>query len=109
MNNDRRKHRRLNLHLPVFLSRANGDFMSSETVNISTNGFYCRTKQAFTPGETLRCVISLQCDRSPGAEEGLCLDADVEVVRVIATGSDSDFGMGCQIQNYRIALGAKDR
>ncbi|HVO96545.1 MAG TPA: PilZ domain-containing protein [Bryobacteraceae bacterium] len=101
MNGDQRKRHRLGLRLPVLLTRANGDqSISSETLNISTDGFYCTTPEAFAPGERLHCRITLPNERV--TSPGLYLDAEVEVVRVAVSMLDSGFGYGCRILEYRL-------
>ena len=109
MGADQRKFHRLGLRLPVWLSRRNGEHpIASETLNISTEGFYCTTSEPFAPGETLRCRISLPDDRTSHKEAGhkeagLYLDADVEVLRVtVGAQSDSGFGIACRIREYRL-------
>jgi hypothetical protein len=104
MGADQRKYHRLGLRLPVWLSRRNGEHpIASETLNISTEGFYCTTSEPFAPGERLRCRISLPDDRTSHKEAGLYLDADVEVLRVTVTAQrDSGFGIACRIREYRL-------
>jgi hypothetical protein len=108
MNGERRKHHRLAVRLPVLLSRPNGEPpTASETVNISSDGFYCTTSQPFIPGERLRCIISLRQGRQ--AEPYQYLDAEVEVVRIIAPQRESGFGIGCRIWDYRLMRVADTR
>ena len=104
MGADQRKFHRLALRLPLWLSRRNDEHpIASETLNISTEGFYCTTSEPFAPGERLRCRISLPDDRASNKEAGLYLDADVEVLRVsVPAQRDAGFGIACRIREYRL-------
>ncbi len=99
MNGDQRKRQRLKLHLTVLFTRGDGAPVPSETLDISTDGFYCTTPEPFAPGERLHCQIALP------NEAGLYLDADVEVVRVAVSQRESGFGYGCRILEYRLRSG----
>lgn len=97
---ERRKDARLELRVPVVLfGAACENPVLSETVNISKNGFYCATKEPFAPGDRLRCLLSISapCDST---ESELCLDAEIEVMRVLV--DTSGFGLGCRIGEYHI-------
>jgi len=104
MGADQRKFHRLGLRLPVWLSRRNGEQpIASETLNISTEGFYCTTSEPFAPGERLLCRISLPEERASNKETGLYLDADVEVLRVtVEAQREAGFGIACRIREYRL-------
>jgi hypothetical protein len=104
MGADQRKFHRLGLRLPVWLSRRNGEHpIASETLNISTEGFYCTTSEPFAPGERLRCRITLPEDRVSNKETGLYLDADVEVLRVTVDAQhEGGFGVACRIREYHL-------
>lgn len=105
MNGDQRKRHRLALRLPLLLSRLNSEQhpIATETLNISTDGFYCTTPEPFAPGERLRCLISLRDDLRVPGEAQMYLDADVEVVRIVARNTESGFGYGCRILDYRLS------
>jgi hypothetical protein len=106
-NKERRTRTRLRLRLPVFFLRSEDDGpLQTETVDISNNGFYCITPHPFAPGERLACVIGIPVRSGPTLEckDQLCLQAEVEVVRIVVT-NDNGFGVGCRISDYRVLAG----
>jgi hypothetical protein len=75
--------------------------VASETVNISTNGFYCTTKEPFALGARLRALLSIP-PPNDSMEGELYLDANIEVMRVCAIDVASVFGLGCRIAEYQV-------
>jgi hypothetical protein len=99
---ERRKHARLTLRVRVLIRSAEfKDPVPSETVNISTNGFYCTTKEPFAPGDRLRALLSIP-PPDDSIEGELYLDANIEVMRVCAINVASVFGLGCRIAEYQV-------
>ena len=99
---ERREHARLNLRIPVLLCWAESkNPVPSETVNISSKGFYCTTKEPFAPGDRLRALLSLPAPSESKGNE-LYLDAKVEVMRVLMDNDASGFGLGCRIAGYHV-------
>jgi hypothetical protein len=102
VNMERRKHARWKLRLRVLIfGAASKGLVPSETVNISTNGFYCTTKEPFVPGDRLRALLSIP-PPNDSMEGELYLDADVEVMRVCAIDVAAVFGLGCRIAEYQV-------
>lgn len=99
---ERRKHTRLKLRIPVLLSWAESQNpVRSETMDISSKGFYCTTKEPFAPGDRMRALLSIPAAYDFTDSE-LYLDAEVEVMRVLVDNVTSGFGLGCRIGKYHI-------
>jgi hypothetical protein len=103
---ERRKFKRLPLHLPVRLSRPKASPIHCTTENISSEGFYCVSPDPVVPGERLDVEIALPA-HSPGRYESrVRLKCQAVVVRVHSTWLGSGFGIGCRIENYSFRLQA---
>lgn len=103
MTPDRRKHERLDLRLPVILSRAgNGTIVRTETRNISRDGFFCLTEEPFAPGERLRCLLLLPALSGKSTVPSACLEGDVEVIRIVTDEESGKFGIGCALHDYQL-------
>jgi hypothetical protein len=98
---ERRKRTRIALHWPVYLYRDPGyPSVESMTENLTSNGFYCVTKEPFQPGEHLECLIAIPEGAFSYAAAPIRLQCRVKVVRVESqTGS---FGLGCAIEDYEL-------
>jgi hypothetical protein len=101
--NERRKRLRLRLRVPVLLTAESEFPLRTETADISNNGFYCNTMQPFVPGDILACLIELPANSSGAfdSNDRFYLEAKVEVVRIVVN-SNSGFGVGCAIREYRV-------
>jgi len=99
---ERREHARLKLRIPVLLSwEESKNPVRSETLDISSRGFYCTTKEPFAPGDRLRALLSIPAAYDPKVSD-LYLDAEVEVMRVIIDNVISGFGLGCRIADFHV-------
>jgi hypothetical protein len=98
---ERRKHSRLKLRISVLLWAESKNPVRSETIDISSEGFYCTTSEPFAPGDRLRCLLSIQAP-SDSVESELNLDAEVEVMRVLIDNDTSGYGLGCRIAEYHL-------
>jgi PilZ domain len=103
MIDERRKRERLRLRLPVLLLRADSNTpISSETANISNDGFYCETPEPLSPGEKLTCLLALPTQPSISAPgDPFYIEGQVDVVRLVGDNA-TGFGIGCRICQYRI-------
>jgi PilZ domain-containing protein len=102
---DRRRRKRVPLHWPVRLFRQPGArTVESATENLSSEGFYCISKEPFKRGDRLQCVMVLPGESVGSSEPFLLLQGHVTVTRVeyLASG----FGLGCHIEDYALLTGA---
>ena len=99
---ERREHSRLKLRIPVLLSwEESKNPVRSETLDISSRGFYCTTKEPFAPGDRLRALLSIPAAYD-SVDSDLYLEAEVEVMRVMMDNVISGFGLGCRIADYHV-------
>lgn len=75
---------------------------SAETRDVSSEGFFCFVDEPFAIGERLRCLILLPDPAGRDTGSGMCIDAQVEVIHILADSSRSLFGIGCQTHSFRI-------
>lgn len=96
---ERRVQERLGLRCPMLLFRnSDTEPVRAATVNISSKGIYWVSEIPFAPLERLRCMIFITPDGFRASARQICLDCQVEVVRMehIAAG----FGTGARIRRY---------
>jgi len=98
---ERRKRTRIALHWPVYLYRDPGaPPVESTTENLTSNGFYCVSKEPFQLGEQLECVIAIPVGAFGYSAEPIRLQCRVKVMRV--EGQTDGFGLGCSIEDYEL-------
>lgn len=67
------------------------------------DGFFCRTQEAFAPGDRLTFLLLLpSAIKDSEANRATCLQGTAEVVRVIASASGCSFSIGCRLNVYRV-------
>lgn len=101
---ERRKRCRLDLHLDVRLqtgSDATARTLEGKTQNISTDGFYCILRAPLTPGDWIKCIVTIPLHHPVRGESDLCLSCDAQVVRVEQADA-GQYGVACRIDNYTI-------
>jgi hypothetical protein len=97
MSDDRRQRPRLRLSLGVQLCRGEGHAaVRTETDNLSSEGFYCTSREPFSPGDRLECDLFIPGTGS--GSPGLVLNRSVKVVRVEIRGLEPGFGIACRFE-----------
>ncbi len=104
---ERRRRPRLSLTLPLVLIRPGTQTtIATQTENVSSDGFYCLSEHQFWPDEILKCEMCLPGDEiSSVPEDGLLVNCEVRVVRVVSTGLQS-FGVACHLDQYTVSRSA---
>jgi hypothetical protein len=103
---ERRKRKRIALHWPVYLHRDSGArSVESITVNLTSNGFYCISKEPFHLGEQLECVNAIPAGAFGYSEAPIRLQCRVKVMRV--ENQSENFGLGCYIEDYELLMSSK--
>jgi hypothetical protein len=98
---ERRKRKRVALHWPVCLFRQPAtQSVWSVTDNLSSDGFYCVSRESFQPGERLKCLIVIRGGGLGGVESAARLACHVTVIRV--EDLYNGFGLGCHIDDYAL-------
>ncbi len=100
---EKRQAKRLNVHWPVRLVRADGSMLETVSENISSSGFYCYTAQQLVPGEELNCYFTIPLYNVSGAGERVELACRTVVARVVSL--PERYGAGCRIEEYALISG----
>ena len=103
---ERRKRKRVALHWPVRLFRgAATPSVESTTENLTSNGFYCHSREPFEIGESLECIIAIPSGSFGYAGSPISLQCRVRVTRV--EDQSDGFGLGCYIEDYDLLVNAR--
>ncbi len=98
---DRRRRYRARVHWPVQFERPEGsDLWISETQDLSSDGFYCRSKAVFSEGELVDCTLEVPTHRRQASGETLRVRCKVRIVRVDEPDSQGFRGIACRIEEY---------
>lgn len=81
--------------------------ISSETDNVSSDGFYFRARERFSPGEELECLILIPTFDPFLVNKNLDLRCRVRVMAVEVLEGNEGFGVECHIENYSFASTVK--
>ena len=104
MNAERRGRSRLKLRCGIRLCRAaDRTIVSTETVDLNSEGFYCLSDQPFSPGELLECELLVPVSKMGLHGSSLALHRRAKVVRVEIRGLERGFGIACQFEDLRAA------
>ena len=100
MTENRRRRPRLKLAYAVQLCRP-GDALpvNTQTENLSSEGFYCKSDQPFSPGEHLECSLLIPPPEFGSRRPNLILHRRVSVVRVEIKGLEPGFGIACKFED----------
>jgi hypothetical protein len=103
-NTDRRSRARLRLSWTIYLLRSTGVCpLESRTVNISSGGFYCLTREPFMIGEYIQCTIMIPSFGSERRNGHIGLRCQATVLRVDVL-EEVKFGIACRIDDYTLAI-----
>jgi hypothetical protein len=107
---ERRKFERLQLHLPLQFSLANGPrIIDCFTENISSEGVYFVSSHSLSAGEQLEIDLLLAPYNTGHTLPKLHLRCRAQVVRVDSSCPGLGFGIACRIDSYDIRFGGADR
>jgi len=96
---ERRKRERMELQCPVQIFREpEGRALEATTVNLSSDGVYWISADAFPPGERIQCSIFITPPGFRAPKIPLYLHCRVRVVRVEDT--EVGFGVACRIEQF---------
>lgn len=109
MTTERRGQSRTNLRVPLFLLPTGWlRPIQTETENVSMDGFFCHTQEAFAPGDQLKFLLLLPAAiQEAEPSRATCLQGFAEVVRVVACASGYGFSIGCRLSGYRVLTNAE--
>jgi len=96
---ERRRKLRLKLCCEIGLCSWNGMVqVQTKTEDLSSEGFYCNSMEPFSPGQLLRCDLSIPANGGAAVRNGFILKRIVKVVRVVVSGLEPGFGLACQFE-----------
>jgi len=99
---DRRRRQRAAVHWSVQFHRPDAtDLLATETQDLSSDGFYCRSSAVFTPGELVDCTLRVPAHRPRASGEMLLVKCRVRIVRIDDADSRGLYGIGCRIEDFR--------
>jgi len=99
---ERRRRYRARVHWTVQFGRRDAaELASTQTRDISSDGFYCRSNVPFSPGEVVECILHVPAHRPQAPGGVLLVNCRVRVVRVDAPDNQGLYGVGCRIEDYR--------
>ena len=100
---NRRTRERVALRCQLRLYRPErSETFEGETLDLSVGGFYCIVKEDFSPGESLKCILTLPAGDTGFDSRAVGLDCKVEVMRVEPT--SQGFGVACRIDRYSVIV-----
>lgn len=100
---DRRRRHRARVRWPVqFERRDAADLPATETQDISSDGFYCRSHAVFAPGELVDCTLHVPAHRPQASGDTLPVKCRVRIVRIDEPDSQGLRGIGCRIEDYHL-------
>jgi hypothetical protein len=101
--NEKRKSRRVPLRWTLYLaSNGSSHPVRAQTLNISSDGFYCLFEHSAKTGDRFDCDIIIPAHNRPEPDDVLCLRCRAQVVRVEEIDAGSAFGLGCHIEDYSL-------
>jgi PilZ domain len=101
---DRRRRHRVRLAYPIRLQQpGDGLGLVTKTEDLSCEGFFCISEQAFSTHETIECELVITTDQPGETEHDMVLRFHAKVVRVVPQGPRGAFGVACRFEDYTIA------
>ncbi len=93
------------LRWPVLLARS-GDsrIVEAETENLSSQGFFCISRESFGIGERLNCIVVLPAKGWGYHAQSVWLHCRAEVIRVEIQAPASGFGLGCRMEEFSLRV-----
>jgi hypothetical protein len=86
----------------LYLKRNHSDHpIESRTQNFHCRGFYCYTRESFTPGESIGCTIVVPTFDTNLPRSIVLLECQATVLRVEALDPHT-YGIGCRIDDYTV-------
>ena len=106
---ERRRRVRLHVKWPVCIwTPKTSAPVETITTDLSSDGFHCLSPLPLEPNEIVTCALTIpEIPNRAGNRRRRVLECQVRVVRLEPPNKDGDFGLGCQIENFRIAAGAR--
>ena len=99
---DRRRRDRARVHWLVRFHRPDStDLLVTETQDLSSEGFYCRSTTAFAPGQQLNCTLEVPTHGPRTSGSLLRVRCKIRILRVDEPDGDGHYGLACRLEDYR--------
>jgi len=100
---ERRKRARVAVRWPVSMCGTTSDLsVETTTENLSSVGFYCLSPVALEPGVGMTCILKIPAHHPASPGRSAALQCSARVVRVEPPNQDDQYGVGCEISDYRL-------
>ncbi len=103
---DRRTRKRVVAQWPVRMWKGRQPICNAFTINVSSSGFFCCSRQPFSPGDSLTALLEIPSPGSDLESQKLTLRCEIIVLRVEALEDVRNTGMACQIIEYSVLKSA---
>jgi hypothetical protein len=104
---ERRRRVRTRVHWGVRFDRDGArDTLETVTVNLSSEGFYCRSRISFVTGDVVTCTLKVPTYHPNGMDDTLSLNCRVQIVRVEGPDEEGFYGIGCHVVDYMLHITA---
>jgi hypothetical protein len=107
---ERRRRVRFKVQWPVCIWTAAMKMpMETVTTDLSSDGFHCFSPIPLEPEEIVRCMLTIPeiSSHSPNQRRRV-LECQARVVRLAPSNKDGNFGLGCQIKDFRVIVDPPD-
>ena len=103
MPSKRRPRPRLKTRCGIHLLRVDDQVMvTTDTDNLSDEGFYCTSDQPFSPGDRLECEVFVPTGGPDFHGPTLALHGCARVLRVEIRGLEPGFGITCEFEEQHV-------
>ena len=100
MTGERRRRSRHKLRCCIQLRRVDDHMIvTTETDNLSVEGFYCSSDEPFSPGDRLECEVFIPAEATGFHGPNPLLHRRAKVLRVEIRGVEPGFGIACQFED----------
>ena len=100
MTGERRRRLRHELRCCIQLRRVDDHvIVTTETDNLSVEGFYCSSDEPFSPGDHLECEVFIPAEATGFHGSNPVLHRRAKVLRVEIRGVEPGFGIACQFED----------
>ena len=106
MLSERRLRPQLKTRCGILLCRLDDQvIVTTDTDNLSDEGFYCTSDQPFSPGDHLECDLFVPLGGPDFNGPNLVLHGCARVLRIAIRGLEPGFGITCEFEDQPVIVG----
>jgi hypothetical protein len=102
-NPERRRRERFRAQWRVRFWKPSGEAVEALTVDVSSDGFYCRCSQQFSEDDRLSAILEIPGAGADADLHKLALSCEVQVLRVKTLAGGREWGLAVRILDYSVA------